>query len=61
MPTYRVYELKSDGHIKGPPTDFDAADDKSAIAFARQLFEGSDIDLWRDDSRIVAPRELPSP
>jgi hypothetical protein len=52
MTQYRVYELGKDDHIETPATVIEHADDEAAIAHARQLLDGHDIELW-DGPRLV--------
>jgi hypothetical protein len=53
MPAYRIYEIKSDGRIRGPATVIESASDKEAIDEARrQYLNGMDLELWEGD-RLV--------
>jgi len=53
MPTYRFYSLKKDGHVAGPPLDFDCPDDDDAVKGAEKLLDGHDIEIWQGP-RVVA-------
>ena len=53
MPTYRFYSLKTDGHVAGPPLDFDCPDDNDAVKEAEKLVDGRDIEIWQG-TRVVA-------
>jgi hypothetical protein len=53
MKEYRVYRLNSEGHIFAPPHAFTAASDDHAIATAKQLVEGHDIELWQQARLVV--------
>lgn len=57
MPSYRIYQMDSDGHISGPPWIVDCENDQQAIAAAKQHLDGKDLELW-DKARRVA--KLPS-
>ena len=52
MPAYRFYPIRKDGHIARPPIDRDAPDDQAAVAQARQLQYGLDIEVWQG-ARVV--------
>lgn len=43
---YRAYFLQAGGHINRPPIVLDAGDDEAAIAAARQLVDGHDVEIW---------------
>jgi hypothetical protein len=53
MPEYRFYAIRRDGHIAGPPINRDAPDDAAAVAEARQIQRGHDIEIWQGP-RVVA-------
>jgi hypothetical protein len=53
MPLYRLYLLKADGHVLGPPKVVQSPDDRDATEKARQILEGRTIEVW-DRSRFVA-------
>jgi hypothetical protein len=53
MAMYRFYTIRKDGHVAGPPIDYDAARDPEAIAHAKQLQDGHDIEIWQE-ARLVA-------
>lgn len=50
---YRFYIIGKDGHVDGPPASHDEPDDFAAIAKARQLLDGHDIEIW-EAQRLVA-------
>jgi hypothetical protein len=60
MPEYRVYQLDSCGHVDRPPDRFNCEDDEAAIARAKQLVDGRDVELWQLD-RLVVRFESPHP
>jgi hypothetical protein len=63
VPEYRVYHLDASGHVDGPPDDFTCKDDDTAIARAKQLVDGHDVELWDLDRLVVrleSPDKLPS-
>jgi len=47
MAEYKVYRIKSD-HVAEPPVVFEAATEAIAIARAKQLVDGCDVELWQD-------------
>lgn len=52
MPEYRAYILNRDGHIGG----FDpivCSDDEAAIAAAKRLVNGQDVELWQADRMVT--------
>jgi hypothetical protein len=53
MSTYRLYPIKKDGHIAGPPIVCDFTRDIDALAEAKKRLNGHDIEIWQD-TRIVA-------
>jgi hypothetical protein len=53
MPVYRFYYLDADGHISGPPTVGDFADDRAASEAAQALANEKSIELW-EGPRVVA-------
>jgi hypothetical protein len=53
MPGYRFYQITAKGHVKDPPTDHDAPDDRAAIRKAHQLLDANDIEVWQG-KRVVA-------
>lgn len=52
MTIYRVYKLRDDGRVSGPPHVVDCRDDKSALNEARRLFRGHLREVW-DLARFV--------
>jgi hypothetical protein len=53
MPNYRLYKIKPDGHIDGPPVETAAPDDLTAVSKAKSLVNGHDIEIWQGP-RLVA-------
>ena len=53
MPEYRVYSLKDDGHIAGPPEIVDCPDDQAAIERARQVATHTPVEIWLLDRCIL--------
>jgi len=49
---YRAYLLGPDGHFASYRA-FRCADDQDAIAWARQLLDGKDIELWSGERFVV--------
>jgi len=52
MRKFRVYPLNEQGHVCDPPIIVEAATDDFALATARQLADGRDVEVW-DESRCV--------
>lgn len=52
MPWYRRYPMSKDGHIAGPPTVIDCADDQQAVQAAERLADGHALEVW-DSARFV--------
>jgi hypothetical protein len=53
MAVYRVYKLRNDGRISGPPHVIDCRDDEAAIREARRLLGSHVCEVW-DLARFVA-------
>jgi hypothetical protein len=52
MTVYRVYKLRQDGHVWGPPHVIDCRDDETAMREARRLLKGYVREVW-DLARLV--------
>jgi hypothetical protein len=52
MTVYRVYKLREDGRVSGPPHVIDCRDDEAALREARRLFRGHLREVW-DLARFV--------
>ena len=52
MTVYRVYKLREDGRISGPPHVIDCRDDETAMREARRLLRGYAREVW-DLARLV--------
>jgi hypothetical protein len=52
MPDYRAYLIGSDGHFYKSVV-LDEPDEAAAIAAARQLVDGHDVELWQRDRKIA--------
>jgi hypothetical protein len=55
MPHYRFYNLENDGRAVIARIDLTLHDDATAIACAKQLIVGEEIQVW-EGSRLVASR-----
>jgi hypothetical protein len=53
VPEYRLYTIKSHGHLDGPPRVVDCPDDTAVLAEAKQQMGSLDIEIWQG-SRVVA-------
>jgi hypothetical protein len=51
MPDYRAYLIGSDGHF-WKSIALDVPDEAAAIAAAKQLVDGHDVELWQRDRKI---------
>ena len=52
MPNYRIQILTCCNKIAGPAVEVDCQFDEEAVAKARTLLNGQDIEIW-SDTRIV--------
>jgi hypothetical protein len=52
MPDYRAYLIGSDGHFY-KSVALDEPDDAAAVAAAKQLVDGHDVELWQRDRKIA--------
>ena len=52
MQYYRVYVIGRDGHFIRS-IDLSCADDGAAIESAKQLIDGSDLELWQRDRPVA--------
>jgi hypothetical protein len=52
VPDYRAYLIGSDGHFYNSVV-LDEPDDAAAIAAAKQLIDGHDVELWQRDRKIA--------
>jgi hypothetical protein len=52
MPDYRAFLFGSDGHVF-QAVALDAPDDTAAIAAAKQLVDGHDVELWQLDRKVA--------
>jgi len=47
MPEYRIYTVKKDGHLIGPPKVVECPNDEAAVTEAKQLLDGLVIEVWQ--------------
>jgi hypothetical protein len=52
MSEYRAFYVGSDGHLTGF-RELDCDDDSTAIASAKKLLDGNDIEIWDGLRKIV--------
>jgi hypothetical protein len=52
MPSYRIYELKSDGQFTGPPCDVVCSDDKMAAKIAQGMMPEGVPEIWLGRRRL---------
>jgi hypothetical protein len=53
MREYKFYVIRKDGHIDTPPSECVLPNDLAAVAQAKALTNGHDIEIWQG-ARIVA-------
>jgi hypothetical protein len=59
MADYRVYFVGSDGHFKSA-ADIEAPDDQAAIARAKALADGRQVQVWARDRYVTVINERPA-
>ena len=52
MAVYRVYKIRDDGRVSGPPHVIDCRDDEAAMREAHRLLTGQVREVW-DLARLV--------
>ena len=52
MPDYRAYGVNKDNYIVGAPTLMTCDTDEEALAKARQIVDGYDIEVWLGKRRV---------
>lgn len=52
MGEYRIYQLRHDARIEGPPTVLDALDDGEALREAQVLVRTAQVEVW-EGARLV--------
>jgi hypothetical protein len=53
MRHYRIYSLTGDGHINAPPMTADCETDEAAIARAKAIGNGCDVEVWQERRRVA--------
>jgi hypothetical protein len=53
MPEYRLYTVEHGNQFSGPPVVLQCDSDQDAIAEARKLLDGLDIEVWRDTRMVI--------
>ena len=53
MCEYKLYSIRQDGHIEGPPFVLEVEGDKQALEIAKSKVNGHDIEIWQE-ARLVA-------
>jgi hypothetical protein len=51
--SYRFYTIRDDGHISGPPRNYDLPNDAAAVKRARLIINEQAIEVWQGE-RVVA-------
>jgi hypothetical protein len=52
MPQYRIYTVKPDGHLSGPPQVVECPSDQDAVKEAKRFLDGHLIEIW-EGTRVV--------
>ena len=47
MPDYRIYTVKEDGHLAGPPRIVECTNDEIVVQEARHLLEDQLLEIWQ--------------
>lgn len=53
MPDYRLFPVKKDGHIIGPPAIVSVEHDGDAVREAKKRLNGNGIEVWQGNRRIA--------
>jgi translation initiation factor IF-1 len=53
MHEYRIYTLNDNNRIAGPAEVIACDDDMEAIARAKRLLDGHDVEIWRGDRVVI--------
>ena len=53
MPDYRIYIVGHDGHFQSSIALPNCPNDDAAIAAAKQLIDGHDVQLWHLDRKVA--------
>lgn len=53
MRDYRLYHFDKGGHVLGLPDGFSCENDEAAIAWAKRLVDGHDVELWQLDRVVI--------
>ncbi len=59
MPEYRAYILNRENHFLGCEPLI-CADDDAAVAAAKRLLDGHDIELWQPDRKVTTLAHRPN-
>jgi hypothetical protein len=54
MPQYRFYNLEKDGRAVIARIDLTLDDDATAVAFAKQLIVGEEIQVWQEPRLVTS-------
>jgi hypothetical protein len=61
MQEYRIYTLDKDGKIGSPPEVIECEDDSAAFEHARQLLNGTAVEVWQTARRVGRLEPTPAP
>ena len=50
---YRIYTLSGDNHITGPADHVESDSDEAAIAEAKKLMAGLDVEVWQGTRCVI--------
>lgn len=56
MNTHRIYKIREDGHVMGPPVELENVTETEAIAAAGQLVDEVAVELWKGASLVLRLR-----
>ena len=52
MPMYRIYTFEG-GHVRAPPQVIECQNDEAAVKKAKQLLDGTLIEVWEKERCII--------
>jgi hypothetical protein len=55
---YQIYKLSSDDYIQGVPAVIVCKDDTEALAEAKKLLNGLDIEVWEGERKLLRIKSL---
>jgi hypothetical protein len=55
---YQIYKFSSDDYIQGVPAVIVCKNDTEALAAAKKLLDGLDIEVWEGERKLVRIKSL---